>query len=109
MGTDAQRIPSWPGVSTPSKAQYIRADPPDSIEFRHGNFCLLRSYFRIGDNPLGTRDVWCFRSHQLVSSASRRWTLLGKTFNSTYGCVAIDWNESQQELALRIRFEVMVS
>jgi hypothetical protein len=38
-------------------------------------------------------------------SASRRWTLLGETFNSTYGCVAIDWNESQQELALRIWFE----
>src|ERR1700733_7324027 len=66
-----------------------------------GEKLLLSSNFRIGHNPLGTRDVdGVFRSHQVVSSASRRWTLLGKTFNSTYGCVAIDWNESQQELAL---------
>jgi hypothetical protein len=39
------------------RCRYTGNPPPDSIEFRHGKSCLLSSNFRIGHNPLGTRDV----------------------------------------------------
>src|SRR6266702_6707796 len=34
MGNGAQRIPSWPGASAPTKAEYICADQPVTLTFR---------------------------------------------------------------------------
>src|ERR1700731_3316063 len=33
IGTRAQRIPSWPGAETPTKAEYICADQPATLTF----------------------------------------------------------------------------
>src|SRR5271165_458131 len=56
MGNRAQRIPSWLGVSTPTKAEYICADQPVTLTFR------LRKgggpY--IPDGPPRTRNRRCF-------------------------------------------------
>src|SRR6201987_3807086 len=34
MGNGAQRIPSWPGATAPTKAAYICADQPVTFTFR---------------------------------------------------------------------------
>jgi hypothetical protein len=52
MGKRAQRIPSWPGATAPTKAVYIRADQPVTLTFR------LRQgggpYMPVAGDPPGT-------------------------------------------------------
>src|ERR1700746_1421232 len=83
MGNGAQRIPSWPGATAPTKAAYICADQPVTFTFRlrhcggpyipvadiHVSHCQAKSTSSLG--ALRRARVASIGSPSLRTSASR--------------------------------------